>query len=248
MERFKKSQTEGVEKRKNDDLVAFSEHGKALAASSSRSREELVGLIYESLLRFEAEDGSVVTLDLALEGEEGEEQYTAARVTITRPDGSAETLYFSRDGLAARPKAEATEEPLEETAEEALENKSDNPVATATEKAVPSLMELIEEYGLNKIADASEGLLAAIRARIEAMIEAAEETAEETETLEKVKGERESRNEAASATGTATEEETPETRSEGGSTGASRARTLSSYTRNATASFHESSGKFSRHY
>lgn len=234
MERFKKSQSEEVAKKKNDDLVAFSDQGKALAASAPRSREELEALAYEPLLRFQTEDGSLVTVDLAREGEEGEELYTAARLTVTGPDGSVMTLYVSGD--AGQPEAEETSE-------------EESPDAAPAEETVPSLLELIEEYGLNKTADASEGLFAAIRARIEAMIEAAEETVEETEALEKIHAERESRNETASGTGaTEGEDDAQRTRMEGGSTGASRSRTLSSYTRNAAAPLTAGMSRFSRHY
>ncbi|MCC8195169.1 MAG: hypothetical protein LIP28_11050, partial [Deltaproteobacteria bacterium] len=177
-------------------------------------------------------------LDLAMDPD-SEERYLAARVTVTKPDGAEEIL-----SLPFEPEEAGTENAAEKAAGEAAA--ADEPPVAPKAEDRPSLMELIEQYGLNTVADASEGLFAAIRARIEASIAAAAETAEETETLEKVKTEREARNSAADGAGGE-----PADGADGGGeinavTGKT-ARTLASYARAASLGS-GSISRFSRHY
>lgn len=225
------------------DAAVFSEKGKQLAATSL-SKEEMEALSYAHLLEFETEDGGRVSVDLALDPD-SEEKYLAARVTITKPDGTEETLYvsFAEDAEEAE-EAEAKEVVAGETDAE------DEALAAATEEAMPSLRELIEQHGLDKIADASEGLFAAIKARIEAMIKAAEETAKEAEALEAVKAGREERNAMAagdSGDGGAESGDDTAVGQEVNAVSGKTARTLASYARTAS-SFSAGMGSFSRRY
>ncbi len=146
-------------------------------------------LAYAHLLQFKADDGSDIAVDLAMDPD-SEEKYLAARVTITRPDGSEESLYFSFDLVRAEEEAPAGQAAATTETEEDTGATDDAP-AEAAREAQPSLTDLIHEYGLGNTSGASEGLFAAIRARIEAMIEASEDSAEEHEALEKIKAGRE---------------------------------------------------------
>ncbi|SBW04582.1 hypothetical protein KL86DPRO_20340 [uncultured delta proteobacterium] len=223
------------------DAAVFSEKGKQLAATSL-SKEEMEALSYAHLLEFETEDGGRVSVDLALDpalNPDGKEKYLAARVTITKPDGTEETLYVS-----------FAEEAGETAAEEVVAGETgaeDQALAAAAGEALPSLKELIEQHGLDKVADPSEGLFAAIKARIESMIKAAEETAKEAEALEAVKAGREER--SAMAAGDGGEESGDEVAvgQEVNAVSGKTARTLASYARTAS-SFSAGMGSFSRRY
>ena len=238
----------GPPKTANNDAVSFSEQGKMLAASSSMSREEMEALSYAHLLQFEAEDGSTVSVDLALDPD-SEERYLAARITITKPDGTEESLYISFDVIRGEKAGEneAGAAAAEDAAEEEETDATAEALAAATEAAEPSLMELIEQYGLNKIADASEGLFAAIRARIEAMIQAAEETAEETEELEQIKEDREARADTAAGSGQEASAGNTAVGQELNPVSGKTARGLAGYARSAST-FTAGMGSFSRHY
>ena len=230
----------GPQKTGGNDAVSFSAQGRQLAAPSSLSQEEMEALSYAHLLQFETDDGATVSIDLGL-APDSEETYLSARITITRPDGTEESLYIALD--AAR--NEETPEAGEETGEEAVETDAQGAaLAAATAEAEPSLMELIERYGLNKIEDASESLSAAIRARIESMIEAAEETKEETEELEAVKAGRAANAEAAAGE---TDGEPAAVGREINPVSGRTARGLAGYAR-SVSSFGTGMSSFSRHY
>lgn len=222
----------------SEDAAVFSEKGKQLA--SSLSREEMEALSYAHLLQFETEDGGVIRVDLALDPD-SEEKYLAARVAITKPDGTEETLYI--------PFAEAAEEGGE-TGEEGASGETDAEdalLAAAAGEAQPSLKDLIEQYGLNKIAGASEGLSAAVKARIQSMITAAEKTAEESENMEKLKDGREEHAGMVVGDGAAEPAIDAAVGREINPISGKTARTLASYARTAS-SYSAGMGSFSRRY
>ena len=245
-DRLRSQENTETEKPANTDEIAFSDKGRQLAGSSSLSREYMEGLHYEPLLTFGTEDGSTVSVDLASEGEGDDARYSAVCITITKPDGSEESLYISFDmtGIGEESQDDAAEAAAQaETAGETGETAK----AEETGEIVPSLLELVEQYGLNKVPDASEALFAAIKARIEAMIEAAAETAEETEELEQIKAAREERGEAAAAPAAEGEQGTEETGNNYRSGGS--ANVIVGYTSRGRASAsHVNLANFSRRY
>lgn len=254
LERYKTKQAEAAQTKPAADDVAFSTQGKELAAAMSR--EEMEALSYSHLLEFETEDGGKVSVDLAMDPD-SEEKYLAARITVTRADGTEEVLYVPFTEGEDETEETETQKTAREAAEAEAAGTAKNAVAEATEEAQPSLLELIEQYGLNKTPDASDGLFAAIRARIEAMIEAAGETAEEQEALEAVTANREARNQTAEEISGTVGATAAEATGASGTTGGGvaigeeispingrMARTLAKYANSANFSM----GSFSRRY
>ena len=234
------------------DDVAFSERSKKLADSGRLSPEEMERLSYEPFFTIETEDGGTIAIALARDPQaaEGEETYLAARVTVTKPDGTEEVLYLSMTPPPPPEEDEAEESAVEEDAEGQAQ-------AVMVEDAEPSLKELIQKYGLDKIADPSESLAAAIQARIAAMIEASRETREEEEALNEARALREERKEIATEEAAADAEVSAEAFGEAsgdeedarssGAVSVKTARSLASYARNSSV-FTPGTGNFSRRY
>jgi len=229
----------GQGKKTDADAVDFSARSRNLAASGSLSREEMEAFSYSHLLEFETEDGRSISVDLAMDPD-SEERYLAARITVINADGSEEVLYVPFD--TPPPPPPVAEDESEADAGEEGQAEALAVVQAAAEEAQPSLMDLIEKYGLNKTADASEGIFAAIKARIEAMIEAARETAEEDEAQAAVRAEREERNDAS---GEASDD--AEIGQEVNQISGRVARSLAGYAR-VGAGFTTGMGSFSRRY